>query len=80
MFGAIAVLFFLPWLDRSKVRSCTFRPIYKWLVILFFINFFVLGYVGLKPATGYYLTIARIGVLYYFGFFLIKYWRRNSNN
>tara|TARA_Y100000590_G_scaffold362588_1_gene419831 strand:+ start:556 stop:1782 length:1227 start_codon:yes stop_codon:yes gene_type:complete len=71
MFGAIAVLFFLPWLDRSKVRSCTFRPIYKWLVILFFINFFVLGYVGLKPATGYYLTIARIGVLYYFGFFLI---------
>ena len=71
MFGAIIVLFILPWLDTCKVRSCTFRPIYRWLMILFFINFFVLGYVGLKPAVGSYLLIARVGVIYYFGFLLI---------
>ena len=71
MFGAIIVLFILPWLDTCKVRSCTFRPIYRWLMILFFINFFVLGYVGLKPAVGSYLLIARVGVVYYFGFLLI---------
>jgi ubiquinol-cytochrome c reductase cytochrome b subunit len=71
MFGAILVLFFLPWLDRSKIKSCTFRPIYKWFMLLFFIDFFILSYVGLKPAEGLYLLIARIGLVYYFGFFLI---------
>ena len=35
-----------------KVRSCNFRPMYKWFMMLFFVNFFVLGYVGLKPAEG----------------------------
>ena len=39
--------------------------------VLFFINFFVLSYVGLKPAEGLYLLIARIGLVYYFVFFLI---------
>ena len=71
MFGALLILFFLPWLDRSKTRSCSFRPIYKWFMMLFFINFFILSYVGLKPAEGLYLLIARIGLVYYFGFFLI---------
>tara|TARA_Y100000590_G_scaffold459433_1_gene616443 strand:+ start:2741 stop:3970 length:1230 start_codon:yes stop_codon:yes gene_type:complete len=70
MFGAIIVLFFIPWLDRSKIRSCSYRPLYKWFMILFFINFFILGYVGMKPAEGLYLLIARIGLIYYFLFFL----------
>ena len=71
MFGAILVLFFIPWLDRSKIRSCNYRPIYKWFMMLFFVNFFILGYVGMKPAEGLYLLIARIGLVYYFVFFLI---------
>ena len=71
MFGAILVLFFIPWLDRSKIRSCSYRPIYKWFMMLFFVNFFILGYVGMKPAEGLYLLIARIGLVYYFVFFLI---------
>ena len=40
-------------------------------MILFFINFFILGYVGMKPAEGIYLLIARLGLVYYFGFFLV---------
>jgi len=71
MFGSIAILFVLPWLDRSKVRSCNFRPIYKWFMMLFFINFFILGYVGMLPAEGLYLLVARIGLIYYFVFFLV---------
>ena len=71
MFAAIAVLFIIPWLDNSKIKSCSFRPLYKWLMILFFINFFILGYVGMKPATGIYLLLARLGVIYYFGFLLV---------
>ena len=39
--------------------------------MLFFVNFFILGYVGMLPAEGLYLLIARIGLIYYFGFFLI---------
>ena len=40
-------------------------------MMLFFVNFFALGYVGMLPAEGLYLLIARIGLVYYFGFFLI---------
>ena len=71
MFAAIVILFVLPWLDTSKTRSCNFRPIYKWFMMLFFVNFFILGYVGMKPAEGIYLLIARFGLVYYFGFFLV---------
>ena len=71
MFGAIFILFVLPWLDSSKTRSCSYRPIYKWFMMLFFVNFFVLGYVGMMPAEGIYLLIARIGLIYYFVFLLI---------
>ena len=71
MFSAIFILFVLPWLDTSKTRSCNFRPIYKWFMMLFFINFFVLGYVGMMPAEGLYLLVARIGLVYYFVFILI---------
>ena len=39
--------------------------------MLFFVNFFILGYVGMLPAEGLYLLIARMGLVYYFGFFLI---------
>ncbi len=71
MFGAIALLFVLPWLDTSKTRSCNYRPIYKWFMMLFFVNFFILGYVGMMPAEGLYLLVARIGLIYYFGFILL---------
>jgi quinol-cytochrome oxidoreductase complex cytochrome b subunit len=71
MFAAIVILYVLPWLDTSKTRSCNYRPIYKWFMLLFFVNFFVLGYVGMKPAEGTYLLIARLGLVYYFVFFLV---------
>ncbi len=84
MFSAILILFFLPWLDSSKTRSCNYRPIYKWCMMIFFVNFFILGYVGMMPAEGIYLLIARLGLIYYFGFFIIltpviaKYEKPNS--
>ena len=71
MFSAILILFFLPWLDTSKTKSCNYRPVYKWFMMLFFVNFFILGYVGMKPAEGTYLLIARIGLVYYFVFLVI---------
>ena len=71
MFSAIFVLFLLPWLDTSKVRSATFRPIYKIFFWIFLIDAIVLGWVGSKPAEGIYIIISRIATLYYFLHFLI---------
>jgi quinol-cytochrome oxidoreductase complex cytochrome b subunit len=71
MFGAILILFALPWLDTSKVRSCTFRPIYKWFVLLFIANAFVLGYVGAHPPEGNLVLIGQLSTIWYFAHLLI---------
>ncbi|MCP1337500.1 cytochrome b [Futiania mangrovi] len=71
MFGAIAVLFIVPWLDTSKVRSATFRPIYKQFFWLLVIDCIVLGYVGSRPAEGVWIIIGRIATAYYFLHFLV---------
>jgi len=71
MFGAIAVLAVLPWLDTSKVRSCKFRPIYRQFFWILALDALVLGYAGAMPAEGIWLVIARIGTAYYFFHFLV---------
>jgi ubiquinol-cytochrome c reductase cytochrome b/c1 subunit len=71
MFGAIAVLFVLPWLDTSRVRSCSFRPIYKWFMFVLVIDVVVLGVCGANPPEGWYVPIAQLATVYYFFHFLI---------
>jgi ubiquinol-cytochrome c reductase cytochrome b/c1 subunit len=71
MFGSIAVLFVLPWLDTSRVRSAAFRPIYKWFVFVLVADVIVLGVCGANPPEGWYVPIAQIATLYYFFHFLI---------
>jgi ubiquinol-cytochrome c reductase cytochrome b/c1 subunit len=71
MFGSILVLFALPWLDTSKVRSATFRPIYKQAFWLFVVCCFVLGVVGANPPEGGWLLAGRIATAYYFLHFLV---------
>jgi ubiquinol-cytochrome c reductase cytochrome b subunit len=71
MFGSIAVLFVLPWLDTSKVRSAVYRPWYKLFFWIFVANAIFLGWLGAKPAEGLYTTMAQISTLYYFAFFLV---------
>jgi quinol-cytochrome oxidoreductase complex cytochrome b subunit len=71
MFGSILVLFLLPWLDTSPVRSGKFRPIYKWFYYLLIIDCFILGYCGAHPPEGWLPTIALICTIYYFAFFLV---------
>ncbi len=71
MFGAIAVLFVLPWLDTSPVRSAKFRPLYRiffWLQLLACI---VLGMVGAHKPEGIWVVLGRIGTAYYFLHFLV---------
>jgi len=71
MFGSILVLFLLPWLDTSKVRSARFRPWYKWFFWFLVIDCVVLGWVGANPPEGHFITIGRLATAYYFFHFLI---------
>ena len=71
LFASIFILLALPWLDKSKVRSAIFRPIYKQFFWILVIDVLVLGYMGAMPAEGLYLLIARIGTAYYFLHFLV---------
>lgn len=72
MGGAIVVLFFLPWLDRGRVKSVRYRGgIYKKALFLFVVSFLILGYLGTQPPTPLASVIARICTAIYFGFFLL---------
>jgi len=71
MFASIAVLAFLPWLDRAKTRSAKYRPLFKQLFWVFVIVCIGLGWLGSKPAEGGYVIAARILTAYYFFHFLI---------
>jgi quinol-cytochrome oxidoreductase complex cytochrome b subunit len=69
MFGAIIILFFLPWIDSSKVRSAKFRPIYKQVFWIFLADCFLLGYVGAHPPEGNLVLLGQLGTAAYFAFF-----------
>jgi ubiquinol-cytochrome c reductase cytochrome b subunit len=72
---AVMILFPLPWLDRSPVRSIRYRPNWnKWLYGIFVVNFLVLGYLGIKPPSDIGTLVSQAGTLFYFGFFLLMPW------
>ena len=71
MFGSIISLFFLPYLDRSKVKSGNYRPSFQIFYWIFIINFIFLGWLGGKVAEEPYITLSRLGTLYYFGYIFI---------
>jgi quinol-cytochrome oxidoreductase complex cytochrome b subunit len=71
MFASIFVLFILPWLDRSPVRSARFRPIYKIFFWILVVDCVVLGVVGANPPEGNWVVIGRIATIWYFVHFII---------
>jgi len=71
LFGSIGLLFVLPWLDTSPVRSARFRPIYKWFFVLLVVDVVALGICGAHRPEGTYIVIGRLATLYYFFHFVI---------
>jgi ubiquinol-cytochrome c reductase cytochrome b subunit len=72
MFASILIMFFLPWLDRSPVKSIRYKGmITKVMLGLFVIDFIMLGYLGTQPTTALYKALAQIGTIFYFAFFLL---------
>jgi len=75
MGGAIVMLFLVPWLDRSPVRSIRYKGwIFKVALGVFAVSFVVLGYLGLQAASPTYVVLARIFTLFYFAFFILMPW------
>ena len=71
MFSSILLLFFLPWLDKSPVRSGSYRPIFKrffWLLVL---DVLILGFVGGAPISPFRTALGQIAAAYYFLHFLV---------
>ena len=71
MFGSILLLFFLPWLDSSPVRSANYRPTYKWFLLVLLVDVLVLGYVGGAAPTPGVILIGQFATAYYFLHFLV---------
>jgi len=75
MGGAVIILFFLPWLDNSPVKSIRYRPDWhKYLYGVFVIIFLILGYLGVQPPSPIGERVSQFGTLFYFGFFLLMPW------
>ncbi len=66
MFGSIGVLFLLPWLDTSRVRSARFRPIYRWFFFLWIASIVLLGVCGAHKPLGIWVVLSRLGTLYFY--------------
>ena len=74
--GASTLIFaFLPWLDRSPVKSIRYKgPVFKFAVVVFVICFFILGYLGVLPPTPGRTLVSQICSVLYFAFFLAMPW------
>ncbi|MEA3038430.1 MAG: ubiquinol-cytochrome c reductase cytochrome b subunit [Sphingomonadales bacterium] len=71
MFGAILLHFFLPWLDKSPVRSGNYRPLFRIFFFILIVDVLVLGFCGGRPAEEPYVMISQVATMYYFAHFLI---------
>jgi ubiquinol-cytochrome c reductase cytochrome b subunit len=71
MFGSILVWFFLPWLDKSPVRSASYRPLYRKFFWLLVADVLILGWLGGMPAEQPYVLISQLATIYYFLHFLV---------
>ena len=72
MGGAVVIFFFLPWLDRSPVKSIRYKgPIFKAAIVIFVLDFLMMNYFGMQEVNPLYTMITRIGTAIYFAFFLL---------
>lgn len=76
MGGSVVIMFFLPWLDKSPVKSIRYRPqFHKYIYGVFVVSFMILGYLGIQPPSPLFEKISQICTIYYLGFFLaMPFW------
>jgi ubiquinol-cytochrome c reductase cytochrome b subunit len=78
MGGSVVIIFFLPWLDNSAVKSIRYRPgFHKYIYGIFVISFVILGYLGIQPPSPIFEKLSQFCTLIYFGFFLgMPFWSK----
>ena len=75
MGASVVILAFLPWLDQSPARSIRYRPgFHKLILVVFVINFAILGYLGIQAPTPLFERMSQVGTVLYFAFFLLMPW------
>jgi len=75
MGASVVIMVFLPWLDRSPVKSIRYRPDWhKYVYAVFVVFFFILGWLGIEPPSAVKTLVSQVGTLFYFGFFLLMPW------
>ena len=76
MGGSVVIMFFLPWLDKSPVKSIRYRPqFHKYIYGVFVVSFVILGYLGIQPPSPIFEKISQVCTIYYLGFFLgMPFW------
>jgi ubiquinol-cytochrome c reductase cytochrome b subunit len=75
MFGAIAIMFVLPWLDRSPVKSIRYKGAYSKIALaIFVVSFVILGWLGVQPPSDVKTWIARVLTVLYFLYFILMPW------
>jgi ubiquinol-cytochrome c reductase cytochrome b subunit len=73
--AAVVVLFFVPWLDRSPVKSIRYKgPLSKIAIAIFSVDFVILNYFGMQKPSATVTTISQLGTIIYFLFFLLMPW------
>lgn len=78
MGGSVVIMFFLPWLDHSPVKSIRYRPqFHKYIYGVFVVSFVILGYLGIQPPSPVFEKISQVCTIYYLGFFLaMPFWSK----
>ncbi|NMG33767.1 cytochrome b [Azoarcus sp. TTM-91] len=75
MGASVVIIAFLPWLDRSPVKSIRYKgPVFKGAIAIFLVCFFILGYLGVLPPTAGRTLVSQICSVLYFAFFLLMPW------
>jgi len=75
MGGSVLILFFMPWLDRSPVKSIRYRPGWHMAIYaVFVVIFLILGWLGTQPPAPIKNIVSQVGTVLYFGFFLLMPW------
>ena len=78
MGGSVVIMCFLPWLDKSPVKSIRYRPqFHKYIYGVFVVSFIILGYLGIEPPSPVFEKISQVCTIYYLGFFLaMPFWSK----
>jgi quinol-cytochrome oxidoreductase complex cytochrome b subunit len=70
MGGALVILFAIPFINTSEIRSSQFRPIFRVFFWLLVVDFLILGWIGQKPVESPFVEVGQIATLFYFTFFI----------